>query len=253
MKRPIILTDADNTLWDTDSVFANAQTALLEIVEKATRKYCPEGDRLAFVRHCDQALAAIHHAHLKYPPMLLVQALALALDGTDAKAAANSALKGNGPASILDQAAIDVAVEQYLTMLGDIPRLLPTVLDGLLKLCAEGVPAYIVTEGNVEKQKTILMHHALGAHVAGVFEVVKNQAQFARLQQRFTSNEVIVIGDQPDRDIVPAKIAGCTTVLVPSRFRPHWHDAQQWNDADFIASTFKEAIEWVLHRAPDDT
>jgi putative hydrolase of the HAD superfamily len=249
MRHPIVLTDADNTLWDTDSVFANAQTGLLAVVEKAIQKECREENRLAFVRRFDQALAANHHAHLKYPPMLLVRALALALDGADAKTAADSVLRGKGPASILDQCAVEVAVQQYLAMLDSIPPLLPTVMDGLLTLCEAGISVYILTEGKVEKQKIILLHHSLGAAVAGVFEVAKNQAQFERLQQRFSPDEVVVIGDQPDRDIVPAKNAGCTAVLVPSRFRPHWHDAEQWNDADFVAHTFKEGIEWLLHRS----
>jgi putative hydrolase of the HAD superfamily len=34
--RAIILADADNTLWDTDAVFAGAQSWLLEAVERAT-------------------------------------------------------------------------------------------------------------------------------------------------------------------------------------------------------------------------
>lgn len=248
MRHPIVLSDADNTLWDTDVVFANAQTDLLEVIETATKKSCMERDRLGFVRRYDQALAAIHHAHLKYPPMLLVRALALALDGTDENTAADFVLKGKGPPSILDQAAVDSAVHHYLEILSDIPPLLPTVMEGLVTLSARGIPVYILTEGKVEKQRIILLHHSLGAYVAGVFEVAKKKTQFERLQQRFTPHETVVIGDQPDRDIVPAKNAGCTAVLVPSRFRPHWHDPNQLNDADFVATTFKEAVEWILHR-----
>ncbi len=33
---PIVLVDADNTLWDTDGVFARAQLALSQAVEGAT-------------------------------------------------------------------------------------------------------------------------------------------------------------------------------------------------------------------------
>lgn len=248
MRHPIVLTDADNTLWDTDTVFANAQAGLLEVVETATNKKCMERDRLAFVRRYDQALAAIHHAHLKYPPMLLVRALALGLDGTEANTTAGAVLKGRGPVSNLDQAAVDVAVEKYLTLLREIPPLLPTVIDGLKSLNAAGIPVYILTEGRVEKQKQILIHHSLRTFVTDVFEVVKNQAQFQRLLQRFRLGEVVVIGDQPDRDIGPAKSAGCTAVLVPSRFRPSWHNSEQWNHADFIAITFKDAAQWVLQR-----
>ena len=74
----VLLADADNTLWDTDSVFAEAQLVLLDETERVTRTRCATDDRLAFVRAYDQALASRHHLHLKYPPQMLVAALACA-------------------------------------------------------------------------------------------------------------------------------------------------------------------------------
>jgi len=55
-----------------------------------------------------------------------------------------------------------------------------------------------------------------------------------------------VIGDQPDRDIAPARAAGCRAVLVPSRFRPEWHDDAAWRNADRVSDTFDAAVEWVV-------
>jgi putative hydrolase of the HAD superfamily len=107
---------------------------------------------------------------------------------------------------------------------------------------------YILTEGKIEKQKKLLEYHTLTEFVSGVFELTKNQAQFERLRQRFAPAEVITIGDQIDRDILPAKSAGCSTVLVPSRFRPYWHKTEQETEADFVSSNFEEGIEWILRR-----
>lgn len=247
MSDPVILTDADNTLWDTDAVFINAQLGLLADIEHATSKTCTEEDRLAFVRRYDQAIAAIHHAHLKYPPILLVLALEIALSGIDATTAA-AAVIGGRTASGLAQSRAEAAVKNYLDILGSMPNLLPTVMDGLERLRNAGLHPYILTEGRIEKQKKLLDHHALTEFFVGVFELAKNQAQFERLRQRFAFAEVITIGDQLDRDILPAKAAGCTTVLVPGRFRPYWHNKEHEREADFQASNFEDGIKWILRR-----
>lgn len=249
MKKTILLTDADNTLWDTNCVFADAQIGLLTIVEKATGRTCCDSDRLSFVRRYDQALAALHHAHLKYPPMLLVQALELALEGGDPDQVGLAVVRGSNKTHRLDQTFVGSAVQTYLSMLNAIPNLLPTVLEGLAAVREAGIDIFVLTEGKIERQKKLISHYSLEEIFKGVFEVSKNQSQFERLRQRFVHHDVVVVGDQPDRDIVPAKIAGCITVLVPSRFRPKWQDPDQWNKADFVATTFKEGVEWVLQQA----
>lgn len=246
MITPIILTDADNTLWDTDAVFINAQIELLSVVEAATSTRCREDDKLAFVRRYDQALAALHHAHLRYPPSMLVLALVLGLNGTDSTAAAESVIRGRIPISTLSHSIVDVGAQKYLEMLSKMPELLPTVTEGIMEAHNANIAVYVLTEGKIEKQKKILSHHSLAAFVAGVFEVTKSQTQFERLRQRFAPAEVVIIGDQPDRDVAPARAAGCTSVLVPSRFRPQWHDTEQWTEASFVANTFKEGIDWIL-------
>lgn len=247
MVNSVILTDADNTLWDTDSVFAGAQIGLLSIVEELTAKQCLEEDRLGFVRRYDQAIAAVHHAHLKYPPSLLVRALEMALAGSDAMKTADVVCRGKN-VSKLEQATIDHAVGEYLALLGRVPELLPTVREGLELLRDAGMRLYVLTEGKMEKQKNVLLHHSLSELVSGMFELTKDTAQFRRLRLRFTPAEVVIIGDQLDRDIIPAKAAGCSTVLVPGRFRPYWHNDDHAVEASFVASTFVDGARWILQR-----
>ena len=56
MQRTRLFTDADNTLWDTNSVFAAAQVGLLRDIESEVRLTAPEAsdEGLAFVRRIDQ-------------------------------------------------------------------------------------------------------------------------------------------------------------------------------------------------------
>jgi putative hydrolase of the HAD superfamily len=249
MPLPIIFTDADNTLWDTDAVFANAQTGLLALVEEATGRKCPELDRLAFVRRFDQALAERHPAHLRYPPMFLVWALVVGLDGAEDVPAASFVLNAETPTALLAQDVVDAMVKKYFAMLASVPELLPSVKAGLEALREAKVTVLMVTEGKSEKQAKILAHHELGSFFAAVHEVTKDQAQFERLKSDCDQAPVYVIGDQPDRDIVPAKKAGCLTVLVPGRFQPSWHSAEQGREADHVTSTFAGAVDWILKRA----
>ena len=92
----IVFVDADNTLWDTNAVYAEAQLAMLTTVEQCVGRLLLVQDRLDWLRAIDQALAERHHAGLRYPPRLLAQATALALTGHKASTAARLAWAG-GP------------------------------------------------------------------------------------------------------------------------------------------------------------
>lgn len=95
LRQAVILADADNTLWDTDAVFAEAQLRLLEAVERTTGLSAPSGtdDRLAWVRRYDQAIATIHHRRFGYPPPLPVRALAMGLAGAPPADAASAVVR----------------------------------------------------------------------------------------------------------------------------------------------------------------
>jgi putative hydrolase of the HAD superfamily len=49
----VVFVDADNTLWDTNEVFAVAQLGLLSNVEKVVGATASTDDRLGFVRQLD--------------------------------------------------------------------------------------------------------------------------------------------------------------------------------------------------------
>uniref|UniRef100_E1T3W8 Haloacid dehalogenase domain protein hydrolase n=1 Tax=Burkholderia sp. (strain CCGE1003) TaxID=640512 RepID=E1T3W8_BURSG len=244
MDQRIILSDADNTLWDTDAVFAGAQLQFLEEVEAAIQIRCTEADRLDFVRRYDQELALQHHLHFRYPPIMLVFALSNGLTGMSAHTAATAAISGNLTKLISIPRGEEV-VSNYQTFLNQTPPLLPGVVQGLRLAAESELPLYVITEGMIEKQRKILDSYNLSKMIRGVFEISKSIAGFERLKQRFAPSQIAVIGDQPDRDITPAKIVGLTTVAVPSRFRPAWNCEDEWADATYIAANYYEAVKWI--------
>jgi putative hydrolase of the HAD superfamily len=246
-ERPVILADADNTLWDTDAVFAKAQSIMLDAVEKERGSSAPADDRLGWLRRFDQALAKCDHRHLRYPPRLLVHALALGLQGTDPTEAA--AVSVAGRAKTLSNDAVDAIVGEYLARLHDLPDLLPGVRDGLAAARNAGVEVWVLSEGVADRQRARVAEHGISDLINGLAEVTKTVEQFDRQRRRFAPRPLYVVGDQPDRDIAPARAAGCRTVLVPSRFRPHWHDDGAWGDADHVTEDFDEGVSWILDDA----
>lgn len=240
---PVILADADNTLWNTDSVFAEAQLGLLVEVDRlvAPRE---RSNALGHVRSYDQALATIDHRQLRYPPHLLVRALVLGNLGHGPVEAAR--LTGSHLAIAQVAEAEEAIVGRYFDALARVPELLSGVVDGLVSARDSGIDVWILTEGSADRQRARAATLGITHLVKGVSEGTKCIEQFDRQRRRFAPAPVVVIGDQPDRDILPAQAAGCTGVLVPSGFRPGWIEASAWRQADYVADRFDLAIDWII-------
>lgn len=241
----VLIIDADNTLWDTNEIFARAQLRLLELTEQSVGRSTAQRDRLAFVRAYDQAIAAKHHLHLRYPAQLLVAAIGAGLSGMEPDTAAESAIRGRFFRHSLSGQQISDILAAYSQALSEIPALLPTVREGLEFAAEKRMTVFVMTEGKLERQRRALEEHGLAPLISNVWEITKVTEQFERVRQRFAPARVVVIGDQVDRDIVPSHDAGCKTVLVPSRFQPQWGAEHDVQIADHVASTLFAAVHWV--------
>ena len=244
--RATVFVDADNTLWDTDAVFAGAQIALLDDVTTALGMSAPQVDALAFIRAADQALAERHHAGLRYPPRLLIRAAELALNGTPPDAAARAAWKGRGNYQISDEAA-DAIEQHFFAGLATPPVLRPGVAEGLERLHADGCLLLIISEG--AKAKVDRNAERLG--VAQFFDRVLDAPKSAEIYHRVlrltgTPRRAFMIGDQLDRDIAPAKAAGIWTIYFPGGFQPRWSRAVEDVKPDHIIQSFAEVPDIVL-------
>src|SRR3546814_20302697 len=82
----------------------------------------------------DQAIAALHHANLRYPPRILAKALTFTLTGLSAEGAARRAWTSSVPGqAIADEDATHLAAT-FLSMLESLPPLRPGVREGLTAL-----------------------------------------------------------------------------------------------------------------------
>jgi putative hydrolase of the HAD superfamily len=235
-----IYTDADNTLWDTDSVYQAAQCALLEQIEHLEGHATNTQDRLAFVREYDQAIATLHHEHLRYPVELLAHALLLGLRRISSSEAANRVIREGGLPEM------EQAVNRFVGMLKTLPPLLPGVLDGIQLAVGNGLKFYVVTEGPQDRMIGSLREHGLLGYINQVLSATKTVALYKRLKSLAGTGSVAMIGDQLDRDVLPAREACLTAIWIPSAFRPKWIDRNESVKASFVAKDFLAAIRWLL-------
>lgn len=241
--------DADNTLWDTDSVYAAAQLALLEAVETELGAKVCEPNRLAYVRMADQQLAERHHSGLRYPPRLLAKALALTLSGmavdTAARRARSTRREGN---LIADSVAMEIE-RAFLTAARASPKLRTGVRTGLKCLDEAGHPLVVLTEGSRARALKVAQERRIGGYFHRIIEGTKSQRLFQRVLQATGQPDVaFMVGDQLERDIRPAKAAGLRTIFFPGRFRPRWEPEEAEVVPDYSITSFME-VPHIVDRA----
>ena len=224
----LLLSDADNTLWDTNSVYANAQIRLLEDVESYVGKPFPPRDRLGFVRAIDQSIAAKHSSGLRYPPILLTTALlrsALCEPRDELDAEQN-------------EAARQFERELIHRVRNGIPELRDEVSQGLDELNAAGTRIIVFTEGEEARCRFLLEHHQLSRFVSEIKSARKTAEHYVEMA-RSEYDSLFMVGDQLDVDIAMAKAAGFNTIYFPSGFAPEWIGDLK-NVADFTINSFRE-------------
>lgn len=230
MKPPaVLITDADNTLWDTNGVFAEAQLRLLADVEAMVGGVAPDADRLGFVRRHDQAIAKQDHRGLKYPPTMLVRALWTALGGV--------------PPSAFSESEGEAIAARFVEGLRRRPMLRKGVKQGVDRLVENGVHIWVVSEGRREVVESALADHGLDQAVSLVLIAQKTVDLYQRLARRLPNDaHSICVGDQLDRDIEPAKRAGLMTAYFPGGFRPNWTDDAMKKYADAVIEDYRELL-----------
>ena len=229
--RDLLLSDADNTLWDTDRVFAEAQLNVLNAVEARTKRLV-SGDRLSFIRSHDQAIARTHKDGLRYPIELLINSV-------------SKSLSPDFQWSNFPEARSEIELTYY-TQLRQKPRLRWGVRPSFEILDEAGVEIWIVSEGAEQRVRAKLEEHDLDQYTARIITGKKTKEFYHHIVSLARKRTFCaMIGDQLDRDIVPAKLAGLKTVYLPGQFSPKWIDPNQSKFADWKISNFRELLNLI--------
>jgi putative hydrolase of the HAD superfamily len=242
----VVFVDADNTLWDTDKVYANAQLELLAAVERALGITAQLNDRLAFVRSIDQAIAKQHHARLRYPPRILVKALAFALKGSSPESAARHAWKSSVADPVFCEEDVIRLEGTFLAALQSLPPLRAGVREGLKGLRESRSIVFVITEGERDRVLRTARAHCLDNLIDRIIEAPKGPRIYRRaLRLIHGASSAYMIGDQLDRDIRPAKEAGLKTIYFPGGFRPNWELDEHLVRPDFRINGF-DAVPGIV-------
>lgn len=237
------VTDADNTLWDTDAIYRHAQLGLLKGVESALGIRIEVPDRVHFVRTLDEELARRDHRGFRYPSGKLVEALAWRLQGQGLESSASRALTKSGA---LSASARDEILEHFQAELAERPSLRKGVRAGLLALQSAGARVVVVTEGDRDRIERTIGWHGMEGVVQTLIYAQKTVALFSRIRRTSITSKPWAIGDQLEKDVLPAKDAGYSVVLFPSSFRPSMPSRSSLPGDVPVAESYRDAVAIAL-------
>lgn len=229
----LLLSDADNTLWDTNAVYAAAQIQLLQDVESYAGNSLEPLDRLAFVRAIDQSIASKHPSGLRYPPILLTTALIKTALGEPFDE--SDALSREGEHY---EAARQFERDLVQRVRNNIPELRRGVSEGLNDLSSIGTRIVVFTEGEESRCRSLLEHHQIAQFVSDLRSARKSVEEYLKMADN-SCESTFMVGDQLDVDIALAKTAGITTIYFPSAFVPGWTESLK-NVADFTIDSYSQ-------------
>lgn len=245
----VLIFDADNTLWDTNSVFHEAHVSMLEVFE-AAQLLSNARHQVERVRAIDRALIQ-HFGRFEYGFKNLATAVAHHYHyGVDPAVAAARALEGDIQAlNATLQATIETAYQVHTDALTQIPPLFADVADLLVHLRAyrtvsPHVATLIFSEGHPERLEKTITSHDIRQH--GYFDEIvielKSTEAFERVGELGRQSlavpdghdvTTIVIGDSMQRDIRLANAAGFTTVYIPGGFEGRQNPQTALDRPDF--------------------
>jgi putative hydrolase of the HAD superfamily len=252
----VLIFDADNTLWDTNSVFHEAHVAMLEIFE-AAQLLSNARHQVERVRAIDRALIQ-HFGRYEYGFKNLATAVAHHYyDGVDPAVAAARALEGDYRAlNATLRATIEMAYQVHTDALGRVPPLLASVADILVHLrtyrqASPHIATLIFSEGHPERLEKTFTEHRIRQHdyfneIVIELKSVEAFERVGKLGRQYLAipdgHEVttIVIGDSLQRDIRLGNAAGFTTIYIPGSFEGRQIPQTALDQPDFQIESIEE-------------
>ena len=248
MKRPntaslnctglILVIDGDNTLWDTNRVFEDAQHWLLESLHGA-KPSVSTGLSFEQLRKVDD-LFIRESGRQEYDFRLLVLALMFLQKGMTEKDAVSFALSGlrEHPSNVDAKLATKIT-QAFRLRLQEIPPLLPSVsrsLKELLRLKARykgRLVLVLLSEGDETRIRPILECHFGKRRVFDILQIVERKSEDTLRDAQIQGSKVLesesgcsqiqsqlaVVGDSIASDVVPGNLVGALTIYIPGGYK----------------------------------
>jgi putative hydrolase of the HAD superfamily len=254
--RTVIVFDADNTLWDTNAVFRDAQLELLRVFEKNGLISSAE-EELTTLREIDRALIS-RSGDLEYDFKALASALARYYTGTVStdEAADHGLGQDLQPGS---QELINRSCRAFDKALKRIPPLDENVLEVLTALrksrsAGSQIMILMFSDGKPDRLKRVLEAHHLDKRIFDDVVISKKSVtSFENLKRGavkhlskaagHTPTLFVMIGDSLQRDIAFANRAGFTTVYKPADFFGEETPSGPGEEPNFRISSLAELLD----------
>ena len=250
-----ILFDADNTLWDTNAVFIDAQLAMLRVLSEGGVLDDPER-ALPTLRAIDMALVE-HVGRFEYDVHQLAQAVIVHFETDLQGDALMEALSRSSSPTPGRDALARAAGRVYLDGLQRVPPVLPDTIEILRLLHAArqlGAPLVtaVLSEGDPERLERVFnaYHVDIGALFDEIIVGHKSRLAFERARTALvellppaadqSETLFVIVGDALTRDIKFGKQAGFVTVYIPSSFKGVEEPRAEDEVADFTIERMGE-------------
>ena len=223
----IIIFDGDNTLWDTNAVFTEAQLAILEELRRFGVNIVPK-DEFDKLRLIDDMLIKKYQKH-EYNFRVLCFALYLhyknKLSEEEAMQMAYDIFEKNMKYEGLDIA--DKCYDVFNKKLKQIPSLFDNVKKTLKYLKAVKCVLILSSEGKKYRIMKILDEYDLKQFFVHISTEEKSIETFKKIiskiskYQETCSKKVFVVGDILEREIFMGNKIGAITIYKPSYYKPN--------------------------------
>jgi len=225
----IAIFDMDDTLVDKESVFVEAQKAMLQTLTRYDSRIDPQKD-FKTLREIDHELVRLHKGKHMYEYWKLASGLWMHLhEGKDKKKAATLSFKQTKN-DIKLSFIIEAAKKHDDILENKIPNLFENAKSVLREL-KKRYMLVLFPSGEKISQMKVIKYHGLDK----VFDVIficerKNVDTFLKAKklgenvfsEKFEAwpKRIVAIGDRISQDIIPAKRIGLETVWIPGPYYP---------------------------------
>jgi len=245
----VYVIDADNTLWDTYSVFVGAYEEMVKCLKSLG---CSFGDTfgISTIRVIDSYLSRTLRDY-EYDFSLLALALVHVARG-EAPSDAAAAVLTTPPRSSELSLARTAADRFYQYHRTHYPALYEGTTETLAALKHLNNVLVLHSEGREDRVRRDLAVHGLDQYFDYLLMQPKSQQSFAQACAageafyRWVSDipppEYVVIGDSPQRDIVFGNMIGAKTVLKPGAFWGREIPEDPLYQPDYVISSLDEIL-----------
>lgn len=245
----IIILDGDNTLWDTNSVFVNAQNKMLRCLKKTVNKI----DDFRKLRQIDDMLVNLYAKH-EYDFSVLALALNKFFKGSNEEEAVQKAYMEFESGSKNKEIELAIKCGNALRKeLLTFPKLFKHSKQTLRTLKKRGHILILSSEGDERRIKRIIEHHSMSKLFHHIMTRAKSIKQFNEAKrigmQLFKKRclggtpRTVVVGDLLDRDIFFGNQIKAITILKPGSYKENQKPQNKHQIPDYTINDIKEIVQ----------